>query len=128
MAIGINHVTICVQNKGIAEDFYMTKLGWEKVVKGQSLWVKIGDQFIHIHEDQDKMANNDSRHFAIEVDDLIKYLAEIVSRGVPIFDIDANNEPIIINCNLNKPNRNYFTKDPFGYLIEFIDSNNPFFK
>lgn len=45
----INHVTVLVTDKKHAEEFYVGKLGLEPVRVGKSsLWIKVGDQFIHI--------------------------------------------------------------------------------
>ena len=66
------------------------------------------------------------RHFAIEIEGLLPYLKELINKGIEIFDLGNNLEKI--NSDLEKENRNYFCEDPSGNLIEFIDSNNRFFK
>ena len=128
MIVGINHITVDVKNKSDAEHFYFDQLGLEKVMVGRSLWAKVGHQFIHINENTNYLPQNTFHHFAIEVDNLNVFLKELINKGVQIFDLDKNVKKIDINSNLEKENRNYFTKDPSGNIIEFIDSQNLFFK
>jgi catechol-2,3-dioxygenase len=126
MSIGINHVTIVVRDKKEAENFYYNILSLEKISVGNSLWIKLGNQYIHINENPDMEKPNSFRHFAIETDKLLPYLKELISKGVEIFDLGDNLEKI--DSELEKENRNYFCEDPSGNLIEFIDSKNQFFK
>ncbi|PJA47103.1 hypothetical protein CO172_03060 [Candidatus Uhrbacteria bacterium CG_4_9_14_3_um_filter_36_7] len=124
---GINHVTILVKNKQKSEEFYINILGLEKIQKGDHLWVKIGNQFIHLSQNSGEPLVNTFYHFAIEVENLLDYLQKLILKEVQIFDFDSNLQPQEINKNLKKPHRLFFTKDPDGNLIEFIDKQNDFY-
>lgn len=128
MFTGINHVTVVVRDKKIAENFYCGVLGLEKVVVGKSLWAKAGGQFIHINENQMFYPPKSFTHFALAVNDLHPYLEELISRGIRIFDFTQSLEEVDVNDALDKEQKNFFTYDPFGNLIEFIDCDNSFFK
>jgi len=128
MISGINHVTIVVNNKPEAENFYCNVLGFRKLQVGKSLWVKIGDQYIHINENPNLLRLDTFHHFAIEINNLIPYLKNLIKNNIEIFDLDNNMTKLDINTNLDKPGRTYFAHDPAGNLIEFIDSFNQFFK
>jgi catechol 2,3-dioxygenase-like lactoylglutathione lyase family enzyme len=128
MYVGINHITVVVQDKNEAENFYCKVLGLKKVEIGNSLWVRVGNQFIHINENSKALRVVSFCHFAIEVNDLLLFLRELIEKGVDVFDIEDNISKIDVNTNLTKKNRNYFIEDPFGNLIEFFDSSNKFFK
>lgn len=128
MFTGINHVTVVVKDKQEAEKFYCDILGFEKKDVGKSLWVKIGNQYIHINENPDLLRKNTFHHFAVEVKGLIPFLQTLIEKGVEVFDLGNNIEKIDLNTNLQKEGRTYFVYDPSGNLIEFIDSDNSFFK
>lgn len=128
MFVGINHVTLVVKNKDLAEDFYFKKLGLERVIVSKSLWAKVGQQFIHISENSNSNIQQSFAHFAIEVDNFQSYIKQLVCNGINIFDFDPNLNKVDINQNYNKMNRCFFAEDPFGNIIEFIDSSNTFFK
>ncbi|MBN1168921.1 VOC family protein [Candidatus Woesebacteria bacterium] len=127
MFVGINHVTIIVNDKKRASDFYFNILGFEKVDIGKSLWAKVGKQYIHINENSKHVVQKSFQHFSVEVDNLLPFLEQLINNDVDVFDLDDNNNKKDININLNKQMRNYFVNDPFGNLIEFIDSTNKFF-
>ncbi len=128
MFVGINHVTIIVQDKIIAEDFYFNKLGVKKVIVGKSLWAKIGQQFIHISENRDSVNQKTFSHFAIEVKNSKSYIQDLIKKGLNVFDFDDHLNKIDINQNLDKQNRCFFIEDPFDNMIEIVDSSNFFFK
>lgn len=128
MIQGINHVTVVVKNKKEAERFYCEILGLEKVEVGQSLWVRIGEQFIHVNENKDLDVQKTFHHFCIEIESLAAYLRVLIDQGVEVFDLDDELIKMDINSNLDKERRSYFIYDPFGNLLEFIDSKNQFFK
>lgn len=125
---GINHVTIVVRDKNEAENFYFNVLGLEKLCIGKLLWVKVGNQYIHINENPNVRTTKSFHHFAIEVEDLKSYLGNLMDKGIEVFDLGDNLEKININSDLGKDNRNYFIEDPSGNILEFIDSSNQFFK
>ena len=126
--IGINNVTILTSNKVKAKEFYTKTLGFEKIEKRKHLWIKIGSQYIHITENSGKSVSNTFYHFAIEVENLRDYLKEIMNKNVEVFDLDENQNMILVNTSLDQKKRNYFVEDLDGNLIEFIDSDNMFFK
>ena len=128
MIRGINHVTVVVGDKKEAERFYCEVLGLEKVAVGHSLWVRTGEQFIHINENKDLDLQKTFHHVCIEIEDLTAYLRDLIDQGVEVFDLDDDLVKKDINSNLEKERRNYFVYDPFDNLIEFIDSKNQFFK
>ncbi len=124
---GVNHVTILVKDKKKAEDFYCNTLGLEKVEFDGHLWVRTGEQFVHISENSGKPLPRGFYHFALEVYGLRDYLQTLIDRGVPVFEFDKNNQPININKDLEKGGRCYFVNDPDNNLIELIDSKSKFF-
>ena len=126
--LGVNHITILTSNKEKAEKFYIDTLGFEKVSKGNHLWIKVGNQYIHITDNSGKPNKDTFYHFAIEIENLKEYLEEIVKKGVSVFDLDERQNKILVNSDFNKDRRNYFINDLDGNLIEFIDSKNGFFK
>ncbi|QQS38515.1 VOC family protein [Candidatus Woesebacteria bacterium] len=128
MHVGINHVTIVVNDKSKAQYFYCDLLGLEKKVIGKSLWVKVGNQYIHINENPNQIRKNTFHHFAITIEGLIPFLQNLISKGVRVFDTDDGTSMKDTNTNLDCPKRNYFAYDPSGNLVEFIDSTNNFFK
>lgn len=124
----INHVTVLVNDKERSEDFYVNKLGFKKHPVGKSLWVAVGDQFIHITQNSGPSVAGAFYHFAIGVENFGEYLRQVIEKGVEIFDIDGANQPIRINKELDAPGRLFFARDPDGNLVEFLDSKNQFFR
>lgn len=120
----INHVTILVKNKTESKIFYTEILGLKKFERNGRLWIKVGDQFIHITDNSGKPVRGTFYHFAIEVKGLKNFVNKIRVKGVKIFDVDI--KPLPANEVL-KSQSNYFIKDPDGNLIEFIEENNHFF-
>lgn len=123
----INHVTVLVSDKKRSEDFYVHALGLKKHAVGESLWVAVGSQFIHITQNSGPSVAGTFYHFAIGIENFEEYLKQIIEKGVDVFDVDSDNQPTRINVELDAPRRLFFTRDPDGNLIEFIDSKNPFF-
>jgi glyoxylase I family protein len=123
---GINHVTVLISDIDKAVKFYGETLGLEIFPSGKCTWVRVGNQFIHLAQNSGISTPNTFSHFAIEVDSLMEYITGLVSKGVEVFDL--NDDLNKINCDLEVPNRQFFVTDPDGNLIEFIDSNNIFFK
>ena len=123
----INHVTILVSDKEQSEDFYVHKLGLKKHPVGRSLWVAVGDQFIHITQNSGPSVAGTFYHFAIGLENFEEYLKQVIGKGVEIFDLDNDNQPTRINKELDAPGRLFFVRDPDGNLVEFIDSKNSFY-
>lgn len=123
----INHITLLVTDKIRSEDFYVKRLGLRKQLVGKSLWIGVGDQFLHITQNSGPSIAGTFYHFAIGVEDLETYLLEIIGKGIDVFDIDENNQPVRINQELDTPKRLFFVRDPDGNLIEFIDAKSSFF-
>ena len=124
---GINHVTLLVKDKKATEIFFTEVLGLEKYDAGEHLWIKVGEQFIHITDNSGDPMRNTFYHFAIEIEDVVKYANEIVSRGVRIFDFDDDQNEILVNSELDKSGRHFFLRDIDGNLIELVDANNQIF-
>jgi len=127
-ALGINHITVSVNDKEKAVKFYSGILGLGIFPVGKSTWMKVGNQFLHITHTPGKTISGSFYHFAIEVDSFKEYITSIIGRGVEVFDLDNDLNKISVNTDLDNPTRQFFVKDPDGNLIEFIDSQNPFFK
>jgi catechol 2,3-dioxygenase-like lactoylglutathione lyase family enzyme len=125
--MGINHITLIVNDKQMSEKFYTQALGLEKLNVGNSLWVKVGNQFLHISKGQNLNIEHPFKHFAIEVEDLQTYIQMLLTKNVELFYFDDVNKEIAINPDLIKNNSQCFTRDPDGNLIEFIEMGNAFF-
>lgn len=105
----------------------MNKLGLKKCVVGKSLWIAIGDQFIHLTQNSGPSVAGTFYHFAISIENLGEYLKRVMEKGVEVFDVDDDGKPIRINREFEAPRRLFFVRDPDGHLIEFVDSKNSFF-
>jgi lactoylglutathione lyase len=127
-ALGINHITVLVQDKERAVKFYSDILGLEPFPIGKSMWMKVGSQFLHITEASGKTVSNSFYHFAIEVDDFKNFITGIINKGVDVFEMDKNLVKTKINSELDDPMRQFFVNDPDGNLVEIVDSQNSFFK
>lgn len=125
---GINHVTILVSDKDRAREFYSNILGLEPVHIGKSLWMKAGDQFIHVSKNSGNPVTGTFYHFAIEVDDFKTYIYDLIQKGVEVFDLDSELQKVKVNAELDDSTRQFFVHDPDGNIVEIIDTNNPFFK
>ena len=126
--IGINHVTVLVNDKEKAVKFYSDVLGLEVFPVGKSTWMKLGNQFLHVTQNSGKSISDSFYHFAIEVDSFKGYIKSLIDRGAEVFGLDQDLKKILINTDLDNPTRQFFVKDPDGNLIEIVDSQNPFFK
>lgn len=126
-ATKINHVTILVRDKEKAENFFTEILGLEKINVGKSLWIKIGDQFIHLSNSSGAPVTNTFYHFAIEYKNLLDVVKSIIAKGVDVFALDEEMLPIMINSELEKEGRQFFVRDYDGNLIELVDVENKFF-
>ena len=126
--IGINHVTVLVNDKEKAVKFYSDVLGLEVFPVGKSTWMKLGNQFLHVTQNSGKSISDSFYHFAIGVDSFKGYIKSLIDRGAEVFGLDQDLKKILINTDLDNPTRQFFVKDPDGNLIEIVDSQNPFFK
>ncbi len=111
----INHVTLLVKDKKISEKFYTNLLGFPKKEIGEHLWIQVGDQYIHLTQNSGTPVPNTFYHFAIEINGLPVYIKNIRKKGANVFDISED----AMRC---------FIRDLDDNLIEFIDTNNTFFK
>ena len=127
-AIGINHVTVLVNDKEKAIKFYSEILGLEIFPVGKSTWMKVGNQFLHITQSSGKAISNSFYHFAIEMSSFEKYINDLINKGLEIFDLDNDLNKVKVNCDLDDPTRQFFVNDPDGNLIEITDTEKPFFK
>lgn len=123
---GINHVTLLVSDKTKSEAFYVETLGLTKVNVGSSLWIRVGEQFIHLTEST-AVPTSSFTHFAIRVENILAYLDILRGKGVDIFDLDEDLKEISANIDFKKPNRQFFLRDPDAHLLELIDTVNDFF-
>ena len=123
---GINHVTLPVSDKTKSETFYVGILGLIKINIGSSLWIRIGEQFIHLNQST-VIPSSSFAHFAIRVENLRSYLNVLQNKGVDIFDLDDDLKEISLNTDFEKANRQFFLRDPDGHLLELIDATNSFF-
>lgn len=128
MFIGINHVTVLVNDKEKAIKFYSDVLGLQIFPVGKSTWMKVGNQFLHITEAPGKSISNSFYHFAIEVDSFNEYINGIIEKGVDVFELDKDLNKVMVNGELDNPIRQFFVNDPDGNLVEIVDSQNLFFK
>lgn len=123
----INHVTLLVKNKDASEKFYTEILGLQKHSVGNSLWIRVGDQFIHLTDTSGKGEKNSFSHFAIETENVVDYVKNLSKKGVEVFDIGKDMEEVPANFDFNNPSRQFFIRDVDGNLIEFVDSGSKFF-
>jgi len=123
----INHVTLLVKNKEVAGKFFTDVLGFEKYDAGGPLWIKIGEQFIHITDNSGEPRGNTFYHFAIEIEDIVEFARMIIDKGVKIFDLDNDQKEVLVNFDEVDPQKHFFIRDTDENLIEFVDSNNKFF-
>lgn len=125
---GINHVTVLVSEKDRAREFYTNVLGLEPINVGKSLWMKAGNQFIHVSKNSGNPVSGTFYHFAIEVDDSKTYIHDLIQKGVEVFDLDSNLQKVKVNTDLENKTRQFFVNDPDGNIVEIIYTNNQFFK
>lgn len=118
----INHVTILVKDKEKAKLFYNETLGFEILEIDKRLWIKIGEQFIHISDNSGKPTKT-FYHFCIETKGLIRFISKLRNSDIKILDVELKT---VDNQALDS-GKNYFVRDPDGNLLEFIEENNLFF-
>lgn len=123
----INHVTLLVSDKKQSEEFYVSKLGFKKHAIGSRLWIRVGEQFIHLSSNSGIPVTGTFYHFAIEVNDVVDYVQNLFHMGIEVFETDDNGKAINVNLDLDRPNRCYFVRDPDGNMIEFIEDGSEFF-
>jgi len=123
---GINHVTILVKDKNKAREFYVNILGLEEYRVGKLLWIKVGNQFLHLTENSGNSIGNSFYHFALEAENVDGYISDLRGKGVKFFSFDAHGGKIEITGDEAKE-RQFFIEDPDGNLIEFLDTANHFF-
>jgi glyoxylase I family protein len=84
--LGIHHVNIKVADVSEAEGFYCGLLGLTKRADRPSstrgMWLDAGNQQVHVSLG-DRAADN-GQHFAMEVSDLEKAVAELEAAGVAV--------------------------------------------
>ncbi|MCX6810927.1 MAG: VOC family protein [Candidatus Berkelbacteria bacterium] len=110
----INHITLLVSDKEKAINFYtkILELGSVKIVNQKHSWINFGGSYLHITDNSGTPIKDSFYHFALEVENIDDYIEKIRKNGAEVDD--SNNQ--------------FFVRDPDGNLIEFIDSNNSFFK
>lgn len=122
----INHVTLLVSDKDRSKKFYTETLGLDcKLVNGKYLWIKIGNEYIHVTKEVESPISDTFYHFAINVEGYTEYKNRLLEIGLLLFDLDENRNKTFITNMSNETH--FFVNDPDGNLIEFVDSENNFF-
>lgn len=124
----INHITIPVANRDRAARFYADTLGLEIIEKGTSKWVQVGEQYIHLAQTSGLLAKHSFYHFCISIAEVKKQVEKLILVGIDVFDLSDTLDIVDMNDNLDRPNRQFFFRDPDGNLVELIDEKNEFFK
>jgi len=104
-----------VSDKTKAIDFYSNILDLcpVKITNGKHYWIDLGNEsYLHLTDNSGKPNPENFNHFALEIENLGDYIEKIKNNG----------------ANVDDSNGQCFVRDPDGNLIEFIDSNNSFFK
>jgi len=122
----INHVTLLVSDKDRSKKFYTETLGIDfKLVNGKYLWIKIGDEYVHITNETENPISNTFYHFAINVEGYADLKNKLLGVGLTLFDLDENRNKTFLTKSSDETH--FFVNDPDGNLIEFVDSENSFF-
>lgn len=109
----INHVTLLVRDKEASKRFYADVLGLS-IREDKGLWVRVGEQYLHLTDSSGAPVVGTFYHFAIEMENLPDFLQGLQRKGVAVSHPDDG--------------RQNFIRDPDGNLIELIDANDNFFK
>ncbi|RLE23876.1 MAG: lactoylglutathione lyase [Actinobacteria bacterium] len=108
--LGVHHVSINVDDADVAVSFYTEVLGLSLRDDRPDLgfngaWLDLGDQQLHLLELT--VPNDRGQHFAIQVEDIDRAIADVRSKGTEVGDAS----PIA-------GNRQAFLHDPSGNLVE----------
>ena len=114
----IHHVQITIPKgaEAIARTFYCDQLQFEEIEKPDTLkhrgglWLKLGEQEIHIGTEDDIDRNRTKAHIAYEVQHINNWRSQLIKSGITIIE----SIPI--------PGYQRFEcRDPFGNRIEIIE-------
>lgn len=116
---GLHHVSLLVTDLDRAADFYINLLGLEKdalrpEMAFSGMWVKLGNQQIHLLSLGQKSSGTDAKHpgrdahFAVSVNDIRK-IEEILLREEIPYQMSKSGRQAI------------FCRDPDGNGIEFVE-------
>ena len=117
MIAGFHHaqITVAKDQEDEARKFYCYTLGLTEIEKPESLkgrgglWVKVGNQALHIGTEDGVDRRKTKAHLAYQVEDLNQVKEKLSAMGIEIFD----SIPI--------PGYERFEcRDPFGNRVEFI--------
>jgi glyoxylase I family protein len=108
---GFHHVAICVDDADAAKAFYCDVLGFGTVDTrptefGAGHWLDAGGQQLHLMEVAEPLKN--PGHFALLVDDIDEWVAEISAAGVRVDKIPR----------MAGAGQQAFLHDPAGNVIE----------
>jgi catechol 2,3-dioxygenase-like lactoylglutathione lyase family enzyme len=108
---GFHHVAICVDDADAAKTFYCDVLGFTSVSArpaefGPGHWLDAGGQQLHLMQVAEPVTN--PGHFALRVDDLDEWVAEISAAGVRVDKIPHT----------PGAGQQAFLHDPAGNVIE----------
>lgn len=119
MLLRVHHVqiTIPVDAKNEAREFYCKVLGLREIPKPESLqtrggfWLEIEGFQIHIGTEEDFDRTKTKAHVAYLVEDLQAWREKLENRGVKILE------------GISIPNYSRFEfRDPFGNRVEFLEA------
>ncbi|MYB10400.1 MAG: lactoylglutathione lyase [Acidimicrobiia bacterium] len=121
--VAYSHVNICVTDVEAADDFYVGKLGLEKLPRPDlgefaGSWLRMGPSQLHLSK-VDKMPDTAGAmsHFALYIpaDEFDATMAELAERGLEFVSEPNQREDFGV------PVKTAFARDPDGNLIEFTD-------
>jgi|GEM_PF-240433 catechol 2,3-dioxygenase-like lactoylglutathione lyase family enzyme len=122
---GINHVTVLVRDKQRSEKFYVETLGLEPVRLGSSLWIRVGQSFVHVTDSSGEPPVNSFQHLCLEVRGLPAAMKVLAAKGVELFGLDSRLARFPLDPD-NLGQNQVFLSDPDGNLIELNDAANSF--
>ena len=118
MFLAIHHVQLSIPLGASqpARDFYSVFLGLQEIPRANGVtdragfWLKLGDQQIHVAEEDFPERGRSRAHVAYEVQDLAGWTSRLISRGIAVSD----GRPV--------PGLNRIDfRDPFGNRIEMVE-------
>jgi catechol 2,3-dioxygenase-like lactoylglutathione lyase family enzyme len=122
--LSLDHISLPVRSLDASAKFYIEVIGLEPITNGSGKanirWLGIGgEDALHIIEaDFGDRRPDKASHFAMRVDDLDGFVADLEARGIPFHDWTgaANNVTA-------RPDgfRQIFIADPDGYWVEVND-------
>lgn len=120
---GIDHIQLAAPPgcEDEARAFFTGVLGWREIPKPTLLqqrggvWFQCGAHQVHIGVQQEGFAPATKAHPAFRVLRLEELRRKLRERGIPIIDDEARSE---------EGAERFYTNDPFGNRLEFIEWRN----